>query len=80
MQCPRLRADLRAYVAGAARRRLNLLDLLSATRLTAAGLTPRRRWSGGAFAEPGFPSPTVSLWEDRRHHWVELPAEIEHVP
>lgn len=34
----------------------------------------------GAFAEPGFPSPTVSVWEDRKHHWVELPAEIRHVP
>ena len=34
----------------------------------------------GAFAEPGFPSPTVSVWEDRKHHWIELPPEIEHIP
>jgi hypothetical protein len=33
----------------------------------------------GAFAEPGFPSPTVSVWEGRKHHWVELPAGIRHV-
>jgi hypothetical protein len=34
----------------------------------------------GAFAEPAFPSPTVSVWEDRMHHWVELPAELQHFP
>ena len=34
----------------------------------------------GAFADPGFPSATVSVWEDRMHHWVTLPAEIRHVP
>jgi hypothetical protein len=25
----------------------------------------------GAFADPGFPAPTSSGWEARRHHWVE---------
>ena len=34
----------------------------------------------GAFADPAFPSPTISVWEDREHHWVTLPAEIQHVP
>ena len=33
----------------------------------------------GAFADPSFPSPTVSVWEERRHPWVELPAGIEHI-
>jgi hypothetical protein len=32
----------------------------------------------GAFAEPGFPAPTRSVYEVRRHEWVEVPAEIEH--
>ena len=34
----------------------------------------------GAFADPTFPSPTVSVWEIRKHAWVQLPAEFEHVP
>jgi hypothetical protein len=33
----------------------------------------------GAFADPGFPSPTISVWEDRMHRWVKLPEEIEHL-
>ena len=33
----------------------------------------------GAFAEPGFPSPTVSVWEERMHHWMQLPAEMQHL-
>ena len=31
----------------------------------------------GAFADPGFPPPAVSVWESRRHGWVEMPAEAE---
>jgi hypothetical protein len=34
----------------------------------------------GAFADPEFPPPTVSVWEDRMHHWVKLPEEIQHIP
>lgn len=33
----------------------------------------------GAFADPEFPSPTVSVWEERMHHWVKLPEGIEHI-
>ena len=33
----------------------------------------------GAFADPSFPAPTRSVWEERRHSWVGLPDEIEHV-
>jgi hypothetical protein len=29
----------------------------------------------GAFADPAFPPPTVSVWEECRHPWVPLPAE-----
>lgn len=32
----------------------------------------------GAFAEPEFPQPTVSVWESRKHPWVGIPAEMEH--
>ena len=32
----------------------------------------------GALADPSFPPPTVSVWEDRRHSWVSLPYGIEH--
>ena len=31
----------------------------------------------GAFADPRFPAPRVSVWESRRHPWVEMPATIE---
>lgn len=33
----------------------------------------------GAFADPGFPAPTVSVYEERRHPWVGLPADMEHI-
>jgi hypothetical protein len=32
----------------------------------------------GAFADPSFPAPTVSVYESRRHPWVTLPAAMEH--
>jgi hypothetical protein len=31
----------------------------------------------GAFADPSFPPPTVSVFESRRHPWVAVPAAIE---
>jgi hypothetical protein len=31
----------------------------------------------GAFADPSFPPPTISVYESRRHPWVALPAAIE---
>jgi hypothetical protein len=31
----------------------------------------------GAFADPSFPSPRVSVWERRRHGWVSLPPGVE---
>lgn len=33
----------------------------------------------GAFADPTFPSPTVSVYEERMHRWVRMPDEIEHI-
>lgn len=32
----------------------------------------------GAFADPQFPAPAFSVYEQRKHSWVELPANIEH--
>lgn len=34
----------------------------------------------GAFADPGFPPPTVSVYEKRKHAWVIPPPEAEHFP
>jgi len=34
----------------------------------------------GAFADPGFPAPTVSVFEERMHRWVVPPADAEHYP
>jgi len=33
----------------------------------------------GAFADPGFPPPTVSVYEARRHAWAAVPANAEHL-
>jgi hypothetical protein len=33
----------------------------------------------GAFAEPDFPPPRISVYESRRHPWVILPGEMEHL-
>ena len=32
----------------------------------------------GAFADPSFPPPTVSVFESRRHPWVIPPEAVEH--
>lgn len=31
----------------------------------------------GAFADPGFPAPGVSVYEDRKHSWVAPPPDAE---
>ena len=33
----------------------------------------------GAFADPNFPAPMFSVYEDRKHAWVTLPENIEHM-
>lgn len=33
----------------------------------------------GAFADPAFPAPTVSVYEERMHAWVRLPDGVEHI-
>ena len=32
----------------------------------------------GAFADPGFPAPTVSVYDSRKHGWVVPPPDAEH--
>lgn len=32
----------------------------------------------GAFADPNFPTPTVSVYEDRMHKWVVPPPDADH--
>ena len=34
----------------------------------------------GAFADPEFPAPTVSVWEARKHAWVNSPPGAERIP
>jgi hypothetical protein len=33
----------------------------------------------GGFADPTFPAPTFSVYEGRKHAWVGLPENIEHM-
>jgi hypothetical protein len=33
----------------------------------------------GAFADPGFPAPVFSVYEERMHPWVSLPSSMEHM-
>ncbi|RNF82225.1 GFA family protein [Montanilutibacter psychrotolerans] len=33
----------------------------------------------GAFADPGFPAPHVSVYEERKHSWLLLSDDIEHI-
>lgn len=33
----------------------------------------------GAFADPAFPPPTFSVYEERMHGWVHLPGGMEHM-
>ena len=32
----------------------------------------------GAFDDPYFVTPTVSVWEERQHEWVEIAGDVEH--
>lgn len=34
----------------------------------------------GAFAEPSFPAPSFSVYEERMHAWVGMPPGIERMP
>jgi hypothetical protein len=30
----------------------------------------------GSFADPDFPAPGIAVWEQTRHPWVSLPADV----
>lgn len=34
----------------------------------------------GAFADPTFPAPAFSEYEERMHSWVAMPQDMEHMP
>ena len=34
----------------------------------------------GNFADPGFPQPRFSVYEARRHGWVQIPQDCDHLP
>lgn len=46
---------------------------------TAEGLAGSVMIPVGAFADPAFPGPTFSVYEERMHRWVSLPPGIEHM-
>jgi hypothetical protein len=46
---------------------------------TAEGLEGLIAIPVGAFADPRFPSPTFSVYEERMHGWISMPADIEHM-
>jgi hypothetical protein len=33
----------------------------------------------GAFADPSFPAPSFSVYEERKHAWVHIPGEVTHM-
>jgi len=33
----------------------------------------------GAFADPGFPAPNFSVYEERMHSWVSMPEDMDHM-
>lgn len=33
----------------------------------------------GAFADPHFPAPTRSVYEERKHVWVEITGDVDHI-
>jgi hypothetical protein len=44
---------------------------------TEAGRSESVSVAVGAFADPGFPCPQISIYDCRRHPWVELPPNIQ---
>ena len=33
----------------------------------------------GNFADPSFAAPIMSVYEDRCHHWVKVPENVQHI-
>ena len=34
----------------------------------------------GCIADPGYPAPERSVWEESKHHWVDINSAEEHFP
>ncbi|TPE60596.1 GFA family protein [Sandaracinobacter neustonicus] len=34
----------------------------------------------GTFADPAYPAPVRSVWEETKHGWVVIPGDIQHFP
>ena len=34
----------------------------------------------GTIADPDFPAPVRSVWEQSMHHWMTMPGEMHHFP
>lgn len=32
----------------------------------------------GAIADPAFPAPVRSVWEEAKHHWISIPGDVQH--
>jgi hypothetical protein len=47
---------------------------------TMAGLEDAVAIPVGAFADPSFPGPSFSVYEERMHSWVSVPDDVEHMP
>lgn len=54
-------------------------DCGSTVYYTADGLEGFVAVPVGAFAEPEFPGPSISVYEERMHGWISMPADIEHM-
>jgi hypothetical protein len=54
-----------------------LADIEAASVLSGVGVTAI---PVGAFADPSFPAPNFSVYEERKHDWVEvLGDQVEHM-
>ena len=67
---------LRFYEAGEGHIRIDGHDIRA---LPLRSLRARIAIPVGAFADPGFPPPVFSVYEARKHAWVQLPEHIEHM-
>jgi hypothetical protein len=60
-------------------RRANLCPECGATVFRTGGDSEELIIPVGAFADPAFPPPQISVWEERKHGWVVVPDEAEHI-
>lgn len=80
----RISGESREYVRHAdedgATRRFNFCPRCGTTVYYTCDETPEMiAVAVGAFADPDFPPPTRSVWEERKHSWVVPPADAEHI-